>query len=67
MKDMWFEARAGWLTPQFDFQITPLEWGVAICWDNKRIGIRVGPIAMMVWLRWTKFEKKIDCYWSRDV
>ena len=60
MKDRWFEARVGWLTPQVDIQITPFEWGVALCWSRRRVGLRVGPVAAMLWFRWVKFDAKIE-------
>ena len=60
MKERWFEARAGWLTPQLDIQVTPLEWGIGFCLDNKRVGLRLGPVAMLLWFRWTKFEMDVE-------
>lgn len=60
MKERWFEARAGWLTPQLDIQVTPLEWGIGMCWNNSRVGFQLGPVAMLLWFRWTKFEMNVE-------
>lgn len=51
---------AGWETPQLQIQITPLQWGFGfvICFSGKAItkmGCRVGPVAVAVYLRSRKF------------
>lgn len=44
-------AVIGSLGPQIQIQITPLQWGIGACIGSSRIGIHLGPLAVVLWYR----------------
>lgn len=55
-KDTARNAIVGFRGPQIQIQITPLQWGIGGCIGSSRIGIHLGPVAVVLWFRLTEWE-----------
>lgn len=47
---------AGFRSPQVQIQITPFMWGIQWGYSTYRIGLCLGPLAVVLWFRGSKFE-----------
>jgi hypothetical protein len=56
MKKLTCSCEAGWRSPQFQVQITPLSWGLALGVSKRHAGIQVGPVAVAVWFGLPVFQ-----------
>jgi hypothetical protein len=59
MKNFSCGCEAGWRSPQFRVQITPLSWGLGVGVSKQHAGIQVGPVAVAVWFGRVVFETSV--------
>jgi hypothetical protein len=55
-RDKSINALIGFRSPQIQIQITPLQWGIGGCIGTSRIGLHLGPVAVVLWFRFGDWE-----------
>ena len=51
-------VEAGWECPQIQIQVTPFKWGLGAGAGTNRVSLLVGPVAISIWLKVSRFEAR---------
>jgi len=49
-------AEAGFANPQIQFQFQPFIWGLGVGIGTHKIALKLGPLAVAIWFRFSAFE-----------